>query len=220
MNQPLIPSSPSGAARIRVLLCDDHAVVREGLAMLLEREADIEVVGGVGNGIEAVEAYGELRPDVLLIDLKMPQMSGAEAVAAIRGEHPRARAIVLTTYDGDEDIHRALRAGAKAYLLKNAPGAELLRAIRAVYGGQSYIPSSVAARLAERAGLPEVSAREFDVLQLLARGQSNHDIARALFVSEATVKGHLNSLFAKLNVQSRLEAIAVAIRRGLIRADP
>ena len=211
------PLAPTGNARIRLLLCDDHDVVREGLAALLAREADIEIVGGARDGQEAVELYEALRPDILLLDLKMPRLSGAQAVAAIREAHPRARAIVLTTYDGDEDIHRALRAGAKAYLLKNAPGAELLRAIRAVHAGQSYIPAHVAAKLAERAGLEELSAREFDVLQLLARGHSNRDIARALFISEATVKGHLNNLFLKLEVSSRVEAVAVAIRRGLVR---
>ncbi len=214
MNSPTPCATP-----IRVLLCDDHDVVREGLAALLQREADIEVVGGARDGEEAVELYNSLRPDVLLLDLKMPRMSGAGAVAAIREAHKGARAIVLTTYDGDEDIHRALRAGAKAYLLKNAPGAELLRAIRAVHAGQSYIPSHIAARLAERAGLAELSAREFDVLQLLARGQSNRDIARALFVTEATVKGHLNNLFIKLEASSRVEAVSIALRRGLVRDD-
>jgi two-component system NarL family response regulator len=205
---------------IRVLIADDHPVVRDGVAAMIERRPDMTVVGEAATGREAVAAYRAARPDVVLMDLRMPDMTGVEAIGAIRGEFPGARIIVLTTYDGDEDIYRGLQAGARAYLLKDAPRDDLLDAIRAVHAGQSRIPPAVAARLAERvlAG-PELTARELEVLQGIVAGRSNKEIGAALGISEGTVKAHVNSILSKLGVADRTQAVTTALQRGIVHLD-
>jgi two-component system NarL family response regulator len=205
---------------IRVLIADDHPVVREGVAAMIERRPDMTVVGEAATGREAVAAYRAARPDVVLMDLRMPDMTGVEAIGAIRGEFPGARIIVLTTYDGDEDIYRGLQAGARAYLLKDAPRDDLLDAIRAVHAGQSRIPPAVAARLAERvlAG-PELTARELEVLRGIVAGRSNKEIGAALGISEGTVKAHVNSILGKLGVADRTQAVTTALQRGIVHLD-
>ncbi len=204
---------------IRVLLADDHPVVREGLAALLNRRPDTTVIGEVANGQEAVDFFRRAQPDVTLMDLRMPIMGGVEAIHAIRAEFPAARIIVLTTYDGDEDIYRALQAGAQGYLLKDAPREELLAAVRAVHDGQKCIPAALAAKLAERVFSPELTAREREVLALIVAGHSNREIGEALVVSEGTVKAHVNSILGKLGVNDRTQAVTAALRRGLVRLD-
>jgi two-component system NarL family response regulator len=198
-------------------LADDHAVVREGFAAVLSYQPDVEVVGQAADGHGAVALYRELHPDVLLVDLRMPGLSGVEVITAVRAESPDARAIVLTTFDGDEDVFRALEAGARGYLLKDSTTAELLEAIRAVYAGRRCVPPEVAARLVERATAgPALSVREVEVLRLVAAGKTNKEIAAALFISEGTVKTHLNSVHEKLGVRDRTEAVMVALRRGIL----
>ncbi len=205
---------------IRVLIADDHPVVREGVAAMIERRPDMTVVGEAATGREAVAAYRAARPDGVLMDLRMPDMTGVEAIGAIRGEFPGARIIVLTTCDGDEDIYRGLQAGARAYLLKDAPRDDLLDAIRAVHAGQSRIPPAVAARLAERvlAG-PELTARELEVLRGIVAGRSNKEIGAALGISEGTVKAHVNSILGKLGVADRTQAVTTALQRGIVHLD-
>jgi two-component system NarL family response regulator len=205
--------------RIRVLIADDHAVVREGLAAMIGRRPDMEVVAEAENGLRAVELARQHQPDVILMDLRMPQMGGVEALSAIRAERAAARVIVLTTFDGDEDIFRALQAGAQAYLLKDTPRDELLDAIRAVHQGLKRIPPDVAAKLVERVTAPQLTPRELDVLRLVALGQSNKEIAAALTIAEGTVKIHVNNLLGKLGVTGRTQAITEALKRGLVRLD-
>jgi DNA-binding NarL/FixJ family response regulator len=204
-------------ARIRVLLADDHAVVREGFAAILGYQSDMEVVGQAADGAAAIALYRKLQPDLLLVDLRMPGQSGVEVITAIRSEHPAARAIVLTTFDGDEDIFRALEAGARGYLLKDSTTTELLEAIHAVYAGERRVPPEVAARLVDRATSgPSLSTREIEVLRLVAAGKTNKEIASALFISEGTVKTHVNSIHEKLGVRDRTEAVMTALRRGIL----
>jgi two-component system NarL family response regulator len=202
---------------LRILVVDDHPVVRHGLVALINHQADLTVVGEAATGRAAVEQFAALQPDVTLMDLRMPDMDGVAAITQIRAATPVARIIVLTTYDSDEDIYRGLRAGAMAYLLKDAPPDELLGAIRAVAAGQKRIPSEVAAKLAERMNSPELTSRELDVLRLLVEGRSNKEIGAALLIAEGTVRAHLNSIFQKLDAQDRTHAATIAIRRGLIR---
>ena len=202
--------------RIRILLVEDHQVVRQGLAALLSSTDDLEVVGSVGDGVEAAQSFRALRPDITLMDLQLPKMGGVEAIQKIRAEFPEARVVVLTTYDGDEDIFRALQAGARGYLLKGMPFDELLKAIRAVHQGKSRIPSPVAEKLAERVSGQQLTARELSVLERIVAGRANKEIATDLFISEATVKTHINSLLGKLNVTDRTQAATVAIQRGFV----
>lgn len=202
---------------IRVLLADDHPVVREGLAALINRRPDMTVVAEAGTGREAAELFREQRPDIALIDLRMPEMDGVTAIRRIRADFPAARIIVLTTFDGDEDIYLALRAGARGYLLKDAPREDLLECIRCVYQGKTYLPSELAAKLAERLAGSELSAREHEVLQLMAAGKSNRQIAGVLFVAEGTVKVHVNNILHKLGVSARTEAVTVALKRGIVQ---
>ncbi len=204
---------------IRVLIADDHPVVRTGLALMLKYEPDMEAVGEAGNGSEAVALFRLHRPDVTLMDLRMPQMDGAEAITAIRAEFPAARIILLTTYDGDEDIYRGLRAGARAYLLKDAPCEELLETIRAVNAGHKRITLEVGAKLAERMDGPQLTEREREVLRLMAAGRSNQEIGAALFITEGTVKFHVNHILNKLNVSDRLQAAMTALKRGIASLD-
>ena len=206
-------------SKIHVLIADDHPVVRTGLALMLKYEPDMEVVAEASNGREAVELYRRHRPDVTLMDLRMPEMDGVEAITAIRSQSPSARIILLTTYDGDEDIYRGLRAGAPAYLLKDAPCTEILEAVRAVHAGQKRITLEVGARLAERAGFPELTERELGVLRLMVQGKSNQEIAAELSIAEGTVKFHINHILNKLNVDDRTQAVISALKRGLASLD-
>src|SRR5262245_58478139 len=177
---------------IRVLIADDHFVVRAGLVTVVNTEPDMTVIAEAVNGKQAVELFRQHRPDVVLMDLRMPEMNGVEAINAIVKEFPDSRIIVLTSYDGDEDIYRALQAGARAYILKDMVGDEVIDAIRAAHAGQRRIPPEIAARLAERMPRSELTPRELEVLQLIVKGKSNKDIAAALFVTEGTIKIHVN----------------------------
>lgn len=201
---------------IRVLIAEDHHVVRQGLVALLNTVAGLQVIGEAANGREAIERFEQHRPDVTLMDLRMPDLGGVEAVTEIRRKHPAARIIVLTTFDGDEDIYRAIQAGAKGYLLKGMSGEELIDAIRAVHAGRSRIPSVIAERLADRMGGPGLTSRELDVLKAIVAGRSNKEIARELFISEATVKTHINSILGKLGVSDRTQAATSALQRGIV----
>ena len=201
---------------IRILIADDHLVVRIGLRSMIDTQPDMNVIAEAANGREAVALFRDHQPDVTLIDLRMPVMGGVEAVGVIHAEFPDARIIVLTTYDGDENIYRALQGGARAYLLKDIPREEFLDDIRAVYQGQYCIPPAVAARLAQRIPGPELSARELEVLKLIVEGMSNKEIASALSITESTVKNHVNSILGKLNVKDRTQAATTALRRGIV----
>jgi DNA-binding NarL/FixJ family response regulator len=201
---------------IRVLVVEDHNVVRQGLVALLNVAEGLEVVGEAADGAEAVAQYRKHKPDVTLVDLRLPRMSGVDVIQRVRMESPQARFIVLTTYDGDEDIYRALKAGAKAYLLKGMTSEELISTIRVVHEGKSHIPPVIAERLAERMSAEELTPREFDVLEQIVRGKSNKEIAVELLVSEATVKTHINSLLGKLGVTDRTQAATAAIQRGIV----
>jgi two-component system NarL family response regulator len=194
---------------------DDHPVVRRGLVTLLKIEPGMEIVAEAGDGIEAVEQFRTHKPDVTLMDLRLPRMSGVEAIASIRQEFAAARIILLTTYDGDDDIYRGLQAGAKGYLLKDASCDEILDAIRAVHQGQKYLPVTVGAKLAERMDSPQLSERECEVLRQLAQGKSNQEIAKALGITEGTVKFHINKILPKLGVSDRTSAVIAAFRRGI-----
>ena len=213
------------ADSIRILIADDHPIVRQGLAAVLDREKDLKVVGQAGNGDEAVSEAARLHPDVILMDLQMPVMDGVEAIQQIKQEDPDVGIIILTTYDTDENIFRGVEAGARAYLLKDSPPEEVLKAIRAVHRGESLIQLSVASRLLDRftqlsrASATEggLSSREVEVLQLTAKGIVNKEIAAQLLIGESTVKTHLIHIFNKLGVKGRTEAVAEAARRGIIK---
>jgi two-component system NarL family response regulator len=211
------PAPPLLPSRIRVLIADDHVTVREGLAAIIGRQPDMAMVAEAATGKEAVQLWHQHRPDVGLLDLRMPELDGIQALAAIRRQQPAARLIVLTTFDTDQDVSRAIGAGAKGYLLKDAPREEMLDGIRRVHAGATVIPPALVAKLAAGVSSVPLTAREHEVLQLLARGCANREIAGRLFVSETTVKSHLRSLFSKLQVINRAEAIAVAAKRGLVR---
>jgi DNA-binding NarL/FixJ family response regulator len=203
---------------IRLLLAEDHTVVRDGLVAILEQEGDMEVVAETGNGRQAVALWSAQRPDVTLMDLKMPGLDGVGAIQEIRAVDPNARIVILTTFDGDEDIYRGMCAGAKAYLVKDVAREELFQCLREVHAGKSYIPAVIATKLVERLSAQGMTPREMEVLRLLAEGRSNKVIGKTLFVSEVTVKSHVQSIFRKLNVLSRTEAIAVAVHKGLLRS--
>ncbi|UBF24323.1 response regulator transcription factor [Kovacikia minuta CCNUW1] len=202
--------------KIRVLLADDHPVVGKGLALLLECEPDITVVGQAHSGSEAIVLYQQHQPDVTLMDLRMPEISGVEAIAAIRAEFPDARIIVLTTYDSDEDIYRGIQAGAKGYLLKGSQLEELLTAIRTVHRNQPYIPPHVGAKLAQRMTMPELSGRELEVLRLMAQGKNNSQIGTELNIAESTVRFHINNILSKLGVSDRTQAVITAVKQGIV----
>jgi DNA-binding NarL/FixJ family response regulator len=205
---------------VRLLIADDHPIVRAGFEGMLAEKPDLEVVGEAGNGEEAVRLADQLRPDVVLMDLRMPEVDGVEAIGRIKEEHPHVHILVLTTYDSDADILRAIEAGATGYLLKDTPREELFRAIRAAARGEPVLAPSVTARLMQRAKTPSqaaLSGREIEVLELVARGKSNRELAKDLHLSEATVKSHLIHIFDKLGVTDRTAAVTVALERGILR---
>ncbi|MDG2529010.1 response regulator [Caulobacter endophyticus] len=206
----------SSSRPIRILVVDDHPILREGVAAILEDRADMVVVGEARDGVEAIVQFRDLQPDVTLMDLQMPGMGGVEAIKAIRDEHPDARIVVLTTYDGDVQAVRALRAGALGYLLKSSLRTEMLDAIHAVKQGRRYLHRSIADEIAMHVLDDGLSEREVAVLQLVAIGKANKQIARELGISEETVKGYLKTIFTKLNVSDRTHAVTVAARRGII----
>ncbi len=209
-------SEPVGRPPIRIMIVDDHPIVREGLVGIIGRQSDAQVVAEAGNGFEAIEAFRRERPDITLMDLRMPGLSGVEAITAIRKIDPHAKFIVLTTYDGDEDIYRALQAGAQSYLLKDMFRDQLLQAIRTVWSNGRYIPSAIAGRLATRLEGQNLSGREMQILREIVRGQSNKEIATSLGITEPTVKGHVTNLLSKLGVSDRTQAVTVAIQRGFV----
>ena len=206
----------AGPKLIRILTVDDHALLREGIAALINAESDIKVVAEAANGQEAIEQFRLHRPDVTLMDLQMPGLNGIEAIIGIRGEFSNARIIVLTTYTGDVQVLRALKAGARAYILKGQVHRELLAIIRAVHDGQKRIPPEVAAELAEHAADDDLSPREIDVLRLIASGNANKVIASELGITEETVKSHVTNILSKLGANDRTHAVTIGLRRGII----
>lgn len=205
------------AQNIRVLIADDHPVVREGLAAILDDQPDMEVIGQANDGKEALALFRQHKPDISLLDLRMPNVSGVEAITTIRNEYPDACIIMLTIYDTDEDIYQGLRAGAKAYMLKDTPCEEIIEVIRTVYAGKRYVPPEIGEKLAAHAEYSQLSEREKEILTLLASGKSNKAMAAALSISENTVKYHINNLMIKLGVRDRTSAVVTALRRGIIR---
>jgi DNA-binding NarL/FixJ family response regulator len=203
-------------AKIRILIADDHFLVRIGLIALVNMEPDMEVVGEASDGAQALTIFEKLQPDLTLMDLRMPGKDGIQATLEIRGKFPTARILMLTTYDGDDDIHKALQAGAQGYVLKNSTRETLVPALRSVASGQRWIPKDIASRLASRKTFEELTPREIEVLHKLARGLANKEIGDALGISEHTVKGHLKNILAKLRVADRTEAVTTAILRGII----
>ena len=206
----------SAAPKIRVILADDHPVVRDGLATIVNQQTDMQVVAEAADGAEAIELYAQHHPDVMVLDLRMPRKDGVAVVEEVLALDPKARLLIMTTYDADEDIFRSLSRGAKGYLLKDAPRQEILAAIRAVSQERPYTSSAIAAKAIDRMNRPTLTPRELDVLQQLAAGRSNKDIARRLSISEGTAKGHVKSILTKLDAMSRTEAVAVAHKRGLV----
>jgi DNA-binding NarL/FixJ family response regulator len=204
---------------IRILVVEDHHVVRQGLVALLSVVDGVEVVGEAADGAEALNEIAAKHPDVTLIDLRLPKLSGVEVIQRVRADQPHARFIVLTTYDGDEDIYRALQAGARAYLLKGMTVDVLISTIRSVHAGKSCIPPVIAQKLAERMATEQLTHREQDVLEQIVRGKSNKEIGTELDISEATVKTHINNLLGKLGVTDRTQAATAAIQRGLVQLD-
>jgi len=207
------------SARIRVSVFEDHTMVREGIVALLQMHEDFEVVGQAGDGESALESYRQQRPDVALVDLRMPKKDGVAVIRALRDEFPGSRLLVLTTYDGEDEVSRALQAGARGYLLKGAGRAALTEAIRCVHAGRRYVPPELADRILPRPDDEALSGRELEVLKGIARGQSNEAIGDALGIAENTVKGHVNHLLAKLGVNDRTNALLVALKRGLVQLD-
>jgi two-component system NarL family response regulator len=208
--------TPHPIPPIRVLIADDHAIFRQGLATIINRDPEMNVIAQAENGEQAIALFDEHQPDVTLMDLRMPEVEGVAAIAAICAIAKSARIIVLTTYDSDEDIYRGLQAGAKGYLLKETEPDELLNAIRTVHRGQQYIPPDVGAKLAQRLSNPELSERELEVLRSLSQGMSNAEIATALSIGEGTVKSHVNRILNKLDVGDRTQAVIVAVKRGIV----
>jgi DNA-binding NarL/FixJ family response regulator len=201
---------------IRILCVDDHPLMREGITAVIQNEPDMLVVGEASNGQEALQEFRKHRPDITLMDLRLPDMSGIDALIAIRAEYVAARVIMLTTFEGDAEIQRALQAGAKGYMLKSMPRKRLVEMIRKVHTGAKSIPPEIAAHLAEHLGDELLTRREVDVLQKMAGGNRNRDIAEQLFISEETVKGHVKHIMEKLSASDRTEAVAIAVRRGII----
>jgi two-component system NarL family response regulator len=205
--------------RIRIMIVEDHFVVRVGLAAIINSQPDMITVAEAGNGRQAVELFELHQPDVTLMDLRIPGLNGVDAIGVIIKKFPRARIIVLSSYSGDEDIFRALQAGARAYFLKDVKGQELVKAIRAVHAGQRMLPPEIAVRLAERVHRSELSPRELEILKLIAKGRSNKEIALLLNISEGTVRVHASNIFSKLGCSDRAQAVAEAYQRGIIYVD-
>lgn len=209
-------TNPTSTNPIRILLADDHPIVRRGLAGILNNQLDMTVVAEVDDGRAAIEQFRYHQPDIAILDLRMPDVGGVEAIMAIRAEFSDARIIMFTIYDTDENIYRGLRAGAKAYLLKDTPCEEILNAIRLVNSGGRHISNDVSAKLANRLQQPELTDREYEVLQQMAMGKNNKAIAATLNVTESTVKFHINSVLTKLNVRDRTQAVLIALKRGIV----
>lgn len=210
-------TAASTRTAIKVLVVEDHSVVREGIVSVLNRQKGIEVIAEAKNGKEAITLHATHQPDITLMDLRMPQVEGLEAVIQIRTATPTARIVILTTYDTDEDIYQCLQAGARGYLLKDATAAELAQAVRKVHAGKRFIPPDVAMKLADRIESDELTAREKDVLEIMVQGSTTAQLAEALHISEGTVKFHINNIFQKLNVSDRTQAVVTALHRGLVR---
>jgi len=202
--------------KIRVLCVDDHSIVREGIALIINRQPDMEVVASTASGNEAIDLFRQLKPDIVLMDLRLQGLSGTAAIQEIRRTDREARIVVLTMFDGDEDIHRALQAGAATYLLKDTLSDDLIRVVREVHSGKRPVPEGVQARLAERSAHPTLTPREVEVITLVTQGLRNKEIAASLGISEGTVTVHLKSIFAKLGVNDRTAAVKVALRRGIV----
>ena len=211
-----MPDAVATGQRIRILTVDDHPMLREGIAAAIARQPDMALAGEAINGREAIEAFRTTRPDVTLMDLQMPEMNGVEAISAIRAEFPAARIIVLTTYKGDAQALRALKAGATGYLLKSALRKEMMDAIRTVFAGRPSIPAEIAMQIAEHVAADALSEREVDVLRCVARGAANKEVAFRLHISEETVKVHMKHILEKLGVTDRTHAVTIALRRGII----
>ena len=212
-------TASSASHTIRILVADDHPILREGLVSLINRQQGMQVVAEAGDGFEAVTQFSRISPDVAVIDLRMPAMNGIETLTAIRQHDPQARLVILTSFASDEDIYQALQAGARGYLVKDASAEELVRCLRTVHEGGTFIPPAVAHKLAERVGSVELTTREREVLALVAKGLGNREIGESLDVTEGTIKVHVNNILNKLGVASRTEAVNIAIRRGLVRIE-
>jgi len=205
--------------KIRILIVDDHYLLRIGLATSVNSEADMGIVAEAGTGAQAVELYRKHRPDLVLMDLRLPDMDGVETTKAIVGEFKDAKVVMISSYEGHDDIYRALQAGARSYLPKGTSRSELLQAIRAVHAGENYLPPAVAARVVERMRAPELSARESEVLEFVVKGRTNKEIAQALNITEITVKNHVSGILSKLNASDRTQASTIAIQRGIVHLD-
>jgi DNA-binding NarL/FixJ family response regulator len=207
----------TNAARIRILSVDDHPLFREGIGAIINCQADVSLAGTASNGREAIEAFRALRPDVTLMDLRLPDLSGLDVMIAIRSEFPDARVIMLTTFERDVEVQRALQAGARGYLLKSMPAQQMLDMIRQVHAGRKCVPAEIATGLAEHVGDEALSQREVQVLQQVAAGHRNRDIAAKLFIAEETVKAHVKRIMDKLRAHDRTQSVAIAVRRGIIQ---
>jgi len=207
------------SARLKILIADDHALVRMGLRASLEMEADLQVVAEAGNGEQTLVQYRRHQPDVALIDLRMPGLDGIQTTAALCREFPQARVVVISTFQGGDDILRAMQAGAKTYLPKSVQREELIKAVRAIARGETYLPNVVAGRLAERLRRPDLTTRELEVLRLVAAGNSNKDIASTLSIEVGTVKLHVGKILEKLHARDRTEAATMAIQAGIVWLD-
>lgn len=204
---------------IRILLADDHPSLRDGLASILHSQPDLTVVAEAGTGREAVEKAKLFKPDVMIVDLRMPDGDGIQTIKELASSHPEIKTLVLTTYDNEEDIFCALEAGARGYILKDTTRQEIIESVRQVHAGSRFLPPAIAARLADRMIRPTLTPRELDVLRLVSRGRTNKEMAAAMFVSEETIKTHMKGLFQKLGVHDRAEAVGIALQRGLLRIE-